>query len=349
MTFAMEAPPVQYARTSDGYDIAYMVAGQGRPIVYLVNPVFSCAELRWQTSLGAHFRLMAERFQLINLDFRGCGNSTRGLRADHACEDYVRDIEAVVEKLRLEDFVIYASVQGVYPAVQYAMRHPGQVAGLILINPMPSEQGFLGMRNWESLYTNSWDAFLVGYSRTHFPDLGPEGADFLRKTSTQEDFLRAGDALSRASVIDLLPSIRVPALVLGNRDPAWPPLVESTRRHAAMIPDTRLVLFEGIDPNFIRPGDPGEQSALPAIQGFIDGLPPMAEARPVPPAVPDALSEREVEVLRLIAAGKSNPEIAMELFITRNTVQNHVSSILIKANLQNRAQAAAYAKEHGIA
>jgi DNA-binding NarL/FixJ family response regulator len=61
-----------------------------------------------------------------------------------------------------------------------------------------------------------------------------------------------------------------------------------------------------------------------------------------------SLSSRELDVLRLLAAGKSNPEIAKELFITRNTVQNHVSSILIKTNLTNRAQAAVFAKEHGI-
>ncbi len=56
----------------------------------------------------------------------------------------------------------------------------------------------------------------------------------------------------------------------------------------------------------------------------------------------------KVEVLRLLAQGKSNPEIAKELFITRNTVQNHVSSILIKTNLNNRAQAAVYAQQHNI-
>jgi DNA-binding NarL/FixJ family response regulator len=75
---------------------------------------------------------------------------------------------------------------------------------------------------------------------------------------------------------------------------------------------------------------------------------------PAQPAVsaaggsPDGLSSREVEVPRLLAQGKSNPEIAKELFITRNTVQNHVSNILIKTNLQNRAQAAVYATEHGL-
>ena len=79
----------------------------------------------------------------------------------------------------------------------------------------------------------------------------------------------------------------------------------------------------------------------------------MPAAEPAPsttrtPEVPDALSAREIEVLRLLAQGKSNPEIAKELFITRNTVQNHVSSILIKTNLQNRAQAAVYAQQHGL-
>jgi DNA-binding NarL/FixJ family response regulator len=64
--------------------------------------------------------------------------------------------------------------------------------------------------------------------------------------------------------------------------------------------------------------------------------------------LPNNLSERELEVLRLLAQGKSNPEIAKELFITRNTVQNHVSSILIKLNLNNRAQAAVYAQQHGL-
>jgi NarL family two-component system response regulator LiaR len=54
-------------------------------------------------------------------------------------------------------------------------------------------------------------------------------------------------------------------------------------------------------------------------------------------------------VLRLLAQGKSNPQIAEALFISRSTVQNHVSSILIKTNLQNRAQAAVYAQQHGIA
>jgi DNA-binding CsgD family transcriptional regulator/Tfp pilus assembly protein PilF len=60
-------------------------------------------------------------------------------------------------------------------------------------------------------------------------------------------------------------------------------------------------------------------------------------------AYPAGLSRREVEVLRLVAAGRSNREIARELFISLNTVANHVRSILTKTDTANRTEAAAYA------
>ncbi len=65
-----------------------------------------------------------------------------------------------------------------------------------------------------------------------------------------------------------------------------------------------------------------------------------AGERPQPRSV---LSEREQEVLRLIAAGKDNDAIAAELFISRHTVKNHISSILLKLEVTNRVQAAVVA------
>jgi DNA-binding NarL/FixJ family response regulator len=62
----------------------------------------------------------------------------------------------------------------------------------------------------------------------------------------------------------------------------------------------------------------------------------------------DLLSDRELQVLRLIANGKDNAEIAGELFISPKTVKNHISNILMKLQIQNRIQAAVYAVRSGI-
>ena len=58
---------------------------------------------------------------------------------------------------------------------------------------------------------------------------------------------------------------------------------------------------------------------------------------------PDVLSAREHDVLRLLAEGLTNPEIAERLFLSRRTVGHHVSSILHRLDLRSRAEAAAYA------
>jgi DNA-binding CsgD family transcriptional regulator len=64
--------------------------------------------------------------------------------------------------------------------------------------------------------------------------------------------------------------------------------------------------------------------------------------------LPDGLTAREVEVLRLVASGRSNPQIAEDLFLSQKTVQRHLSNIFGKAGVTSRTAAAAYAYEHGL-
>lgn len=66
------------------------------------------------------------------------------------------------------------------------------------------------------------------------------------------------------------------------------------------------------------------------------------------PVQTESLTERETEVLKLVAAGKSNKEIAAQLTITERTVKTHVSSIMAKLDVQSRTQAALYAVRAGI-
>jgi len=65
-------------------------------------------------------------------------------------------------------------------------------------------------------------------------------------------------------------------------------------------------------------------------------------------AQPAGLSDREVEVLRLVAAGKSNREIASELYLSVKTVARHLSNIFCKIDVSSRTAAAAFAYEHGL-
>jgi DNA-binding NarL/FixJ family response regulator len=67
-----------------------------------------------------------------------------------------------------------------------------------------------------------------------------------------------------------------------------------------------------------------------------------------PPALPDGLTPREAEVLRLIAGGRSNSEIADELGISGTTVKSHINNMFAKAHLRDRAQAVAYAFRHDL-
>jgi DNA-binding CsgD family transcriptional regulator len=85
-----------------------------------------------------------------------------------------------------------------------------------------------------------------------------------------------------------------------------------------------------------------------AISNFVDGL-TANDVQAVPMAQDHGLSDREVEVLRLIAAGRSNQQIADELVISLNTSRRHVSNIFDKIDVGNRAEATAYAKDHGLA
>jgi DNA-binding NarL/FixJ family response regulator len=69
---------------------------------------------------------------------------------------------------------------------------------------------------------------------------------------------------------------------------------------------------------------------------------------PVTPVYPDGLTHREVEVLRLVASGKSSAEIAEELVLSRRTVERHISNIYSKTDSHNRSEVTAFAFTQGL-
>ncbi len=93
----------------------------------------------------------------------------------------------------------------------------------------------------------------------------------------------------------------------------------------------------------------GESLISPHIAGkVLNRLRAANASADVAEAMTADLTEREIEVLKLIAGGKDNAEIARELHISPKTVKNHTSNILMKLQIENRIQAAVYAVRSGI-
>jgi predicted ATPase/DNA-binding CsgD family transcriptional regulator len=108
--------------------------------------------------------------------------------------------------------------------------------------------------------------------------------------------------------------------------------------HARTLFEQAQALFEQLEMH-------GEAQRLSEHLEHLPGKSPARHARPLPAG----LSEREVEVLRLIVAGKSNRQIADELILSERTVANHLAHIFNKTSTDNRAAATAFAIRHGLA
>jgi DNA-binding NarL/FixJ family response regulator len=93
----------------------------------------------------------------------------------------------------------------------------------------------------------------------------------------------------------------------------------------------------------------GDALLAPGVtRRLIEAVATRFPARPAPPEHLDDLTEREHDVLRLLARGKSNSEIASQLYISETTVKTHVSHVLDKLGLRDRVQAVVLAYEAGL-
>jgi DNA-binding NarL/FixJ family response regulator len=99
----------------------------------------------------------------------------------------------------------------------------------------------------------------------------------------------------------------------------------------------------------IRAAAAGESLISPQIAGkLLQRLRSQGTSEDAAATIRAELSDREIEVLKLIANGKDNAQIARDLFISPKTVKNHISNILMKLQIENRIQAAVYAVRSGI-
>ena len=125
---------VQYVKSADGVQIAYAVVGSGPAFVQAPN-AWGDINLNSLPELKANREaIVAGGRQLVLCDGRGAGSSDRNV-TDMSLAARLADLEAVVDKLALDQFALLGSIHGAPIAVAYAVRHPNRLSHLILTSP----------------------------------------------------------------------------------------------------------------------------------------------------------------------------------------------------------------------
>ncbi len=188
---------------------------------------------------------------------------------------------------------------------------------------------------------------------------------------TEPDLQVVGEATTGAEAVELCARARPDVVLMDVRMPVMDG-IDATRQVTAVDEPPRVLVLTTFDLDEVvyealRAGASGfllkdapEDRLTTAIRVVADGgslfapsvtrrlIEEFAKRDQAPPASVDGLTEREAEVLRLMARGLSNTEIAAELFITENTVKTHVARVLMKLGLRDRVQAVVLAYESGM-
>ena len=364
------APHIQYARAADGVSIAFWMLGRGTPLVYLAGGPWSRVELWEIPECRRWYERLAHERMLVRYDVRGTGLSERTV-ADYSLEALLLDVEAVVDRLGLARFALFGAADAGPVAIAYAARHPERVARLVLWcawargvdidSPRIRAWRELLERDWE-LMTDTCAHLALGWSAGQ---IGRRAAERLRESVTREGLRAALDAAAAFDASPLLAAVEAPALVLHRREIPWLP-VAIARDLASGLRDARLTVLEGestapylSDAEAIAQaideflGEPDRPALSPEAAPTDVRRPATRPPEPTPGAMLQApggreLTAREVEVVRLIAGGRTNQEIAEELVVSVRTVERHIANIYHKLGARGRAHATAYALTRGI-
>jgi DNA-binding NarL/FixJ family response regulator len=197
-------------------------------------------------------------------------------------------------------------------------------------------------------------------------------AGFRMLLSGEPDIEVVAEASNGLEAVDRAARLRPTVVLMDIRMPQLDGL-EATRRILAAVDTARILILTTFDldeyvyealragaSGFVLKDDPPEQ-LIAAVRVVASGdalLSPAITKRvikqftrvphPAPPRQLDDLTERELDVLRLIARGMSNVEIGRELYISDTTVKTHITHILQKLNLRDRVQAVVLAYETGL-
>ena len=336
----------------DGRRIAYASVGDGPPLVLPGWWVSNIAEDWKRDNFRRFIESLGAARRVIRYDRLGCGLSERGRPPETMSMDYEADLlAALVDELELDRVSLFGSSCGGPTAIAYATRHPERVERVVLYG---------SYANGADLGSNDMRRATVELVRTHWglgsrmlADVFVPSADMDDRDSFAAFQRQSADAATAAALMELIwdtdvselaTRLDTPALVVHRRGDRAIRL-RAGERLATLVPSADLVELEG-DAHPPWYGDVDELAR--AIAPFLGTSAPAAPAAPAAAGAAEDLTPRERDVLRLVAEGKSDADIARELVLSPHTVHRHVANILRKLGLHSRAAAAAQAARAGL-
>jgi pimeloyl-ACP methyl ester carboxylesterase/DNA-binding CsgD family transcriptional regulator len=316
--------------------VAYAAVGDG-PALLIPALWVSHLELEWGfAAFRAFIAGLARHRTVIRYDRLGTGLSDPG---DPSLATELETIEAIAADL--PQLSLLGISRGSATAIAFAARHPQRVQALVLfggyadgsaIAPPDLRDAMLATvrAHWGAGSRMLADVWLPGVDA----DTRDRFAELQRASAPAETAAAFLADVYATDVRALLGQISAPALVLHRRDDRAMPFALG-RELASQLPQARLIPLEG---EIHLPWLGDSAPVLDAVNAFLDSH----------GGAGDELSEREREVLRLVADGLSDAEIAERLIVSPHTVHRHVANIRTKLRQSSRAAAVAYAARRGL-
>jgi pimeloyl-ACP methyl ester carboxylesterase/DNA-binding CsgD family transcriptional regulator len=328
--------------------VAYATVGEGPVIVFPAWWV-SHIEREWkQPAFRSFFGALAATHTVLRYDRVGVGLSDRQREASEmSLPSEVALLEAIVDELDIETFSLVGISCGGCIGAAYSTRHPERVTELVI---------YAGYAEGAALAPAQVRASLIdivrstwGFGSRVLMEVFMPGADAderreyiaFQRAAASADV--AADLLALTFAIDARPDlarVQVPTTVVHRTGDRTIPFLQG-REVATLVHGARLVPLPGYTHHPWRGDGAGTAAAITSALG-VTGSGGSSEST-------EALTEREREVLALVARGFSDALIAEHLVLSPHTVHRHIANIRGKLNLSSRSAAAAFAARAGLA
>jgi class 3 adenylate cyclase len=279
-------PEVRYCCTDDGVNIAYWAMGSGPPLVIMTLP-YSNVQFELQSDGRTGLEATARAATVVRYDHRGFGLSDKH-EAEFTTEEFVRDLEAVVDKLGLEKFFIFAGVSSYPIALEYAKLHPERVLRIVAQLerfPVGFIEGILDAAgsDWQFL-TEAITLRILGWS----DEAAGRRAAHLRASTDEPGYRRFVRWLFASWPVRGLRDVQAPCLFLPWGGSGESDSVADARQMAGQMPNGSVHVMLATNSQ-----DFGRETNSAVTSFFTQGLP----ARPPRPPKPSTSASGTAVIL----------------------------------------------------